>query len=194
MRTDPTPATAPARPPATPSGQKITGLLIGIAFGILLYEGGLASYDVIEGQLLLADFTFLEALLSAVIVATAGFFLLARAGLVDRKVMQPSLGTHLAGGLIMGAGFALLGYGPASVLAAAGAGYPDALAGILGILCGAGLFARSIYPKISGSVAGYGRAKSVSLPALFGISEGIVVALLVPLFILILWIISGMNG
>jgi hypothetical protein len=188
--TEPIPSTAPARPAATLSGQRFTGLLIGIAFGILLYEGGLASYDVIEGQLLLADFTFLDVLLSAVIVATAGFFLLARAGLVDRKVMQPTLGTHLAGGLIMGAGFALLGYGPASVLAAGGAGYPDALAGILGILCGAGLFARRIYPKIRGSVAEYGRTESASLPALFRIGERSVVALLVTLLLFILWIVS----
>jgi uncharacterized protein len=188
------PATAPARPAGTLSGQRITGLLIGIAFGILLYEGGLASYDVIEGQLLLKDFTFLEVLLSAMIVATAGFFLLARAGLVDRKVVQPSLGTHLAGGLIMGAGFALLGYGPASVLAAAGAGYPDALAGILGILCGAGLFARRIYPKISTSVAGYGRTEDVSLPAVFRISERSVVALLIIVFLIILWIIAKKAG
>ncbi|MGB7787618.1 YeeE/YedE thiosulfate transporter family protein [Methanoregula sp.] len=174
----------------TASGRIITGLLIGIAFGILLYEGGLANYDVIEGQLQLADFTFLKILLSAMIVATIGFFVICRAGLAERKTMQPSLGTHLAGGLIMGAGFALLGYGPASVLSAAGAGYPDALAGLLGILSGAGLFARSIYPRISRSFLGYGKTDRMTLPGLFRMRESGVVVLVCVVLLFVLWIIT----
>jgi uncharacterized protein len=177
--------------PATVPGQRITGLLIGIGFGILLYEGGLANYDVIEGQLLLTDFTFLKVLLSAMIVATAGFFVLSRAGLAERKTMQPSLGTHLAGGLIMGTGFGLLGYGPASVLAAAGTGYPDALAGLLGILIGAGLFARTIYPVIGRSVAGYRKLGSPVLPGLFGLGECSVVLMVLLVLLFALWIIAG---
>jgi uncharacterized protein len=176
--------------PTTVFSQRITGLLIGIGFGILLYEGGLANYNVIEGQLLLTDFTFLEILLSAMIVATAGFFILSRAGLADRKTMQPSLGTHLAGGLMMGAGFALLGYGPASVLAAAGAGYPDALAGLLGILFGAGLFARTIYPVISRDVLGYRKLDSMTLPDLLGRGEPIVLVLVIVILLFMLGIIS----
>jgi hypothetical protein len=176
------------QPPAN-AGQMITGFLIGIAFGVLLYEGGLASYDVIEGQLLLADFTFLKVLLSAMIVATVGFFVLSRAGLVERKTMQPSLGTHVAGGLIMGTGFALLGYGPASVLAAAGAGYPDALAGLLGILCGAGLFARSIYPVISRNFLDYRKLDRMNLFDPRGMGEGSVVILISAFLIFVLWLI-----
>jgi hypothetical protein len=176
--------------PATASGQRITGLLIGLAFGILLYEGGLASYDVIEGQLLMRDFTFLKVLLSAMIVATAGFFILCRAGLAERKTMHPSLGTHLAGGLIMGAGFALLGYGPASVLAAAGAGYPDALAGLIGILFGAGLFARSIYPVISRRFLGYRKLDRMTLPDLFRLGECSVVILVIIVLLFVLWLIT----
>ena len=176
--------------PATASGQMITGLFIGITFGILLYEGGLADYDVIEGQLLLSDFTFLKILLSAMIVATFGFFVLCRAGLAERKTMRPSLGTHLAGGLIMGTGFALLGYGPASVLAAGGAGYPDALAGIMGILFGAGLFARSIYPAISRSFLKYGRSDRMTLPDLFRVREAGIVVLLSVALLIVLWFIQ----
>jgi uncharacterized protein len=178
---------------ATVPGRRITGLLIGIAFGALLYEGGLANYDVIEGQLLLTDFTFLEVLLSAMIVTTAGFFVLSRAGFADRKTMQPSLGTHLAGGLIMGAGFALLGYGPASVLAAAGTGYPDALAGLIGILFGAGLFAHSIYPVISRNFLGYRKLDSTTLPDLFGMKESGVVVLVIMVLLVVLWIITIKN-
>ena len=180
--------------PATVTGKGITGLLIGIAFGILLYEGGLANYDVIEGQLLLVDFTFLEILLLAIIVATAGFFILSRAGLAERKTMQPSAGTHLAGGLIMGAGFALLGYGPATVLAAAGAGYPDALVGLLGILLGAGRFARSIYPAIKTEILKYGISERRNLPEMFLLKERSVVILVILILLLILWLIAITTG
>ena len=54
----------------------------------------------------------------------------------------------MIGGLIFGAGFALLGLCPGTVAGAAGTGALDALfGGILGMLVGSGFFA-DLYPKI----------------------------------------------
>jgi len=48
------------------------GLLVGIVFGFLLQKGGVPKYDVIIGQLLLADFTVVKVMLSAVITGMIG--------------------------------------------------------------------------------------------------------------------------
>ncbi len=166
----------------------VAGFLTGFAFGILLYGAGLTSYDVVEGQLLLADFTFGKVLFSALLVSVIGFSLLRRAGLVQVRVMQPFLGTHITGGLIMGAGFALLGYGPATVLGASATGSWDALAGgMLGILFGAGFYAGYVYPRIRGRIQDYGKIPASTLPELCGVKSGIMVIAISAFIVLVLW-------
>ena len=166
----------------------VAGFLIGFTFGILLYGAGLTNYDVVEDQLLLSDFTFGRVLFSALLVSVIGYALLRRAGLVQVRVMQPALGTHVTGGLIMGAGFALLGYGPATVLGASATGAPDALAGgLLGILFGAGLYAGYVYPRINGRIQEYVKIPASTLPERLGVNNGIVVITISALLLLMLW-------
>jgi len=124
------------------------GLGIGIAFGFLLQKGGVTDYNVIIGQLLLENFIVVKLMLSAVIVAMIGVHLLVHFGYAELHVSPGSLGSNMIGGLIFGAGFALLGLCPGTVAGAAGTGALDALfGGIIGMLVGAGLFAE-FYPKI----------------------------------------------
>jgi hypothetical protein len=128
--------------------QIVFGLIIGILFGFLLQKGGVTSYDVITGQLLLENFTVVKVMLSAVIVAMIGVHILVRLGYAELHVHPGSWGSNLIGGLIFGVGFALLGLCPGTVVGAAGTGALDALTGgILGLLVGSGLFA-SLYPRI----------------------------------------------
>ena len=102
--------------------QIVLGLLFGICFGFLLRRVGVTSYAVIEGQLLLTDFTVLKLMLSAVIFGMAGFHLLRHFGFVQSHAAEGSMGSNVIGGLIFGVGFALLGYCPGTV---AGAGVPE---------------------------------------------------------------------
>lgn len=128
--------------------QILLGLLTGILFGFLLQKGGVTDYAVIEGQLLLTDFTVLRLMLSAVIVGMPLFHLLKRAGYANLHAWQGSVGSNVVGGLIFGAGFALLGYCPGTVAGAVGTGALDALfGGMVGMVLGAGFFA-SLYPSV----------------------------------------------
>ena len=128
--------------------QLALGLCVGILFGFLLQKGGVTSYDVIVGQLLLENFTVVKVMLSAVIVAMIGVHLLVRFGYADLHVVPGSWGSSLIGGLIFGVGFALLGLCPGTVAGAAGTGALDALiGGILGMVAGSGLFI-TLYPRI----------------------------------------------
>ena len=128
--------------------QVILGLLFGICFGFLLQKGGVTDYNVIEGQLLLTNFTVLEVMLSAVMTGMIGFHLLKYLGYVRSHAADGTVGSNVIGGLIFGVGFALLGYCPGTVAGAVGTGALDALfGGMLGLLIGAGIFA-DLYPSL----------------------------------------------
>ncbi len=129
------------------------GLVFGILFGFLLMRGGATEHSVIWGQLLLYDFTVVKIMLSAVLVGMIGFHLLRSLGLADAHVAEPALGVQLAGGLIFGLGFGLLGLCPGTVAGAVGRGSIDALVcGVVGLVIGTGLFA-AVYPRIGKRIA-----------------------------------------
>lgn len=163
----------------TSRGQAVIGLLVGMAFGFLLQKSTVTRYEVVLGQLLLRDFTVLKVMATAVIVASIGLFLLRRAGHVSRYVQKGAIGAQVVGGLIFGAGFALLGYCPGTVAGAAGQGSLDALtAGFAGLLCGVTIFAMA-YPRIEATIRQRGGFPWMTLEELLHIPEWTAVCLLV---------------
>jgi len=160
----------------------IWGLLFGIIFGFLLQKGGATKYDVILAQLLLTDFTVLKIMLSAVVTGMVGIYLMKNFGWVELYPKSGSIGMNIIGGLIFGAGFAILGYCPGTIAGAVGNGYLDAMVGgLAGILIGAGLFANS-YSRLNKGILKKGDIGNITLPKLFKVNEWIVI---IPLSILI---------
>ena len=129
--------------------QKALGLVFGIAFGVFLQKAGVTRYEVIIGQLLLVDFTVLKVMMSAAVVGMLGVHFMHGRGLVNLHVRGGSFGSTVVGGLIFGAGFALLGYCPGTVAGAVGQGAMDALVGgVTGLVFGSWLFA-VLYPRLT---------------------------------------------
>jgi hypothetical protein len=158
--------------------QIVLGLLFGICFGFLLQKGGVTDYNVIEGQLLLTDFTVLKVMLSAVMVGMIGFHVLRHFGYVRSHAAEGTLGANVIGGLIFGVGFALLGYCPGTVAGAVGTGALDALVGgLLGMLIGAGIFAE-VYPNLRDTILQKGPFPAVTVPDFLRIPTWIVIVLL----------------
>lgn len=171
------------------TAQIMLGLATGFAFGFLLQKGGVTSYDVIIGQLLLTDFTVVKVMLSAIVVGMIGIFLMHAAGLVRFHVTRGSIGATVVGGLIFGAGFAVLGYCPGTAAAAFGAGAMDALVGMIGIAIGAGIFAR-IYPALERSMLKKGSFPAETIPELIGVKPGIVAICMVILITGLLYLLA----
>lgn len=158
--------------------QVVLGLLVGICFGFLLQKGGATDYGVIESQLLLTDFTVLRLMLSAVIVGMVLFAVLKHYGYANSHAAQGTAGSNVIGGLIFGAGFALLGYCPGTVAGAVGTGALDALVGgMVGMLIGAGLFA-DIYPKAKSGILARGPFPAVTVPEFLHLDEWVVIVIL----------------
>ena len=170
----------------------IWGLFFGVVFGFLLQKGGVTKYDVIEGQLLLVDFTVLKVMLSAVITGMIGIYFMKTMGWVQLHPKPGSAGMSIIGGLIFGVGFAVLGYCPGTIAGAVGNGYLDALVGgVTGILIGAGLLA-SVYPKLRDGIFKKGDFGSITLPQLLKVNDWIVIIPVCILLALILyWIESA---
>lgn len=169
--------------------QQVLGIVTGILFGFLLQKGGVTDYGVIIGQLLLTDFTVVKVMLSAVLVGMIGIYAMKAAGLVRLHCRTGSVGATVAGGLIFGAGFALLGYCPGTAAGAVGAGALDAVVGMAGIVLGAGIFAR-LYPYVKGSVIDCGVFPAETIPDLVGIRPGFVVLLVAILITGLLYLLA----
>ena len=119
----------------------MAGVLFGLIFGFLLQKGGVGKFNVLVGQLLLQDFTVAKIMLTAIVVGMAGVFTLHHFGKVNLHLKPTRIGANVIGGLLFGAGFALLGYCPGTVAVALGQGSWDALFGMAGLVAGSWVFA-----------------------------------------------------
>ncbi|HPJ48541.1 MAG TPA: YeeE/YedE thiosulfate transporter family protein [Synergistales bacterium] len=97
---------------------------------------------------------------------------------------------NVIGGLIFGAGFAILGYCPGTIAGAIGNGYLDALVGgLAGIITGAGIFA-ALYPRLNDGILKWGYYGKVTLPQVFKVSDRAVVIPVVVIIVLTLFLVE----
>lgn len=151
------------------------GFAAGILFGFLLQKGGVTTYDVIIGQLLLTDFTVVKVMLTAMVTGMIGVHLLRSLGLAQLHPKPGSLGSTAVGGLIFGIGFGILGYCPGTVAGAVGQGSLDALfGGVAGILLGAGIFSE-LFPRLDETVLNRGHFGEITWPQLLKVNSWTIV-------------------
>jgi len=161
--------------------EQTLGLITGIAFGALLQQGRVLRFEKQVGAMLLKDMTIVKFMLSAIIVGTVGINLLVSTGVVDFKIKATHVGANLIGGLLFGAGWAVMGYCPGTSVGALGEGRWHAVWAILGMLFGAAIYAE-FHPAMKASVLTWGVFGKITLPGILGVSPWIVV----PVFILLL--------
>jgi uncharacterized protein len=184
-KTTPPSAGQPESPVAA-APRLLAGVLFGLAFGFLLQKGGVGKFNVLIGQLLLQDFTVAKIMLTAIVVGMIGVITLHHFGKVHLHLKPTRIGANVIGGLLFGAGFALLGYCPGTVAAALGQGSWDALFGMAGLVAGSWVFA-----ELSGwskqTVEKWGDLGKVSLPELLHIPRtAFAIGLALALIIIIL--------
>ncbi|MBS3737026.1 MAG: YeeE/YedE thiosulfate transporter family protein [Candidatus Bipolaricaulota bacterium] len=169
----------------------VTALVVGLLFGFLLQKGGATDYGVLVNQLLLRDFTVLKIIFSAIVVGSLGIHLLVRGGLVDPSIKPFKPKPIIIGGLIFGAGFALLGYCPGTLAGAIGAGSIHALLGAVGMVTGSSAFA-NLYPRIKGSIEEGNRGR-LTIPEVLKVDVGLAL-LIVDLLLIIMLILIEISS
>lgn len=154
------------------------GLMIGIIFGFLLQKARVIRYDKQLGALRLMDMTIVKFMLSTILVAMVGTYLLKDLGLVKLSIKPTLLGAVILGGLIFGIGWGFLGYCPGTSAGALGEGRFDAIWGILGMLAGAALYAEA-YPGMKKTVLTWGDLGKITIPQILGVNHWIIIGIIV---------------
>lgn len=150
------------------------GLITGVLFGFLLQKGRVLRYDKQLSALLLKDMTIIKFMLTSVVVAMVGTYLLLDLGLVKLSIKATILGANIIGGIIFGLGWGLLGYCPGTSAGAVGEGRWDALWGIAGMLAGAALYAEA-FPTMKATVLTWGNLGKITLPQVLGINHWFII-------------------
>jgi hypothetical protein len=118
----------------------VIGLIMGIVFGFALEKSRVFEPGMIVGQMQLRNFIMLKVFLTAVATGAVVLAVLNGLGMVKLHPKGALFIADIVGGLILGAGIALAGACPGTVLAQVGAGYRDALVTVIGGLFGAVTF------------------------------------------------------
>jgi hypothetical protein len=161
-------------PPVAAAPKLFAGVIFGLVFGFLLQKGGVGKYNVLVGQLLLQDFTVAKVMLTAIVVGMVGIFALHHFAKVNLHIKPTRIGSNIIGGLLFGAGFALIGYCPGTAAAALGQGSWDALFGMAGLVAGSWIFAE-FSASLKKTVEKWGDLGKMLLPDLLHVPRGVFV-------------------
>ncbi len=159
-------------------------LLLGLLFGAILQYARLNRFNVIMGLSIRENFTVPKAIALAVGIGAILLNVEIALGGASYHVKPLILGGIVLGGLIFGAGMAILGYCPGTMAVSLGEGSMDALTGILGGLTGGvayTLLLPSLRPLLGPDLGTLSLESIISNTALFFV----LLVLLAALFILI---------
>ncbi len=171
-----TQSTEKPAPPVAAAPRLWAGVVFGLAFGFLLQKGGVGKFNVLLGQLLLQDWTVAKVMLTAIVVGMLGIFALHHFAKVNLHIKPTRIGSNIIGGLLFGAGFALMGYCPGRAAAALGQGSWDALFGMAGLVAGSWIFAE-FSASLKKTVEKWGDLGKVLLPDLLHVPRRVFVVI-----------------
>jgi uncharacterized membrane protein YedE/YeeE len=160
----------------------LTGAVTGILFGFFMQKAQVIRYDRQLAALRLQDMTIVKFMLTTILVAMVGIYLLYDLGLIKLSIKPLILGGNVLGGLIFGIGWGIVGYCPATAMGALGEGRYDSAFGLLGMILGAGLYAEA-YPLMKETVLTWGDYGKITLPAVLGVNHWIVIVIVIALFV-----------
>lgn len=165
-------------------------LLLGLVFGFVLQKGGLTRYHKVAGVFRFEDLTVLEFLLSALVTGSLALRVFATLGLgAAPPVTDTYVLGNLLGGVLNGAGMALVGFCPGTVVAGAGEGRLDNLLfGIPGLLVGALVFGLA-WPAFFPVLSRVGAAGRLTLGELVHASPDLCAVLFAELAVLVLYLV-----
>lgn len=166
------------------STAQILGLATGIIFGFLLQKGRVVRFDKQVDAMLLKDMTIVKFMGAAIVVGMIGITILIEAGLIKAGHKPMNVGAIVVGGLLFGAGWAIMGFCPGTSLAALGEGRWHAIFAIIGMLLGAALYAE-IFPWVNSTILSWKDYGKIGLETALGVSRWVIVPVVAVLFIAI---------
>jgi uncharacterized membrane protein YedE/YeeE len=139
---------------STAAARRLSGLGVGLVFGVVLSWSGMASPVVIRQALLFQHAYLFEMFASAVVVATAGCWLLRRAGARSVVGGEPIAWRpeaphrrHIVGSVVFGIGWGIADACPGPIATQLGQGAWWGLWTLAGVVLGVWLYLRGDAPE-----------------------------------------------
>ena len=167
----------------------LAAFLLGIGFGFFLERAGFGSARTLTDQFYFKDLRVFRVMFTAIVTAMLGLFYLGWMGLVDLSLVYVAptfLLPQVVGGVLLGVGFVVGGYCPGTSVVAMATGKLDAIVNVAGIFFGT-LVIGMLWPWIEG-FANATPLGPLTLPAVLGLSPGLVV------FLVVLMALGGFWG
>lgn len=152
------------------------GLITGLLFGFLLQKGRVLRFDKQVGAMRLQDMTILKFMLSAILVGAVGLGLLGDLGVLTLSHKPMNVGAVVLGGLLFGAGWAVMGYCPGTAVGALGEGRWHAVFAVLGMIVGAAIYAE-LFSALKNPVLAWKDFGRIGLPEMLGVSRWFILPL-----------------
>ena len=152
----------------------VLGLITGAVFGFLLQKGRVLRFERQVGAMQLRDFTILKFMMSAILVGMVGLQILRGAGVLEFSHKAMNLGAVGLGGILFGAGWAVMGYCPGTSVGAIAEGRWHAVFAVLGMLVGAALYAEA-YPWLKETVLAFKDFGKTGLPEALGVNPWVLI-------------------
>lgn len=125
----------------------ILAFIVGILFALIAQYARLNSFNTIASTALLKNHDVVQILFFAIAISSIGFFVMYLSGGATINVKPFYVIGVCVGGILFGAGVAILGYCPGTMLMALAEGKADALLGYVGGIAAALLFTLA-YPTL----------------------------------------------
>lgn len=154
----------------------VIAFLIGIGFGFFLERAGFGSARKLTAQFYLTDMAVFKVMFTAIITAMFGVFYLGWIGFLDISLiyLTPTyLLPQIAGGLILGIGFAIGGYCPGTACVAVSTAKIDAVVYVAGVIFGIFVFGEA-FPILKGFYNATPMGQ-ITLPQLLEMPYGLIV-------------------
>ncbi len=156
-----------------------TGLLTGIAFGLLLYKVGATRYSRVMGMLTLQDTKIMKFAFTTIAVGCLIYGIAALAGVtvLETRIMPYLGGAHILGGIMFGTGLGVTGLCPGTCAAKAGGHSGNkrfsAPVAIIGLVVGVIAYAYAKQPLIDAGVIA-STPRMLTLHGYLGLPYGVV--------------------
>jgi hypothetical protein len=169
------------------------GVIIGILWGIVMSKGRVSRYDVVTNLFRLRDFTVFRVGVVLIMSGAVLIHLFLDLGAIELHVPKTVILPQVIGGLLFGAGVAILGYCPGTAAVAIGEGSLDAIFGGLGIMAGSVAYAEFFHDRWKDTFLKIGDLGRVTFPDLLGVNHWYVIILLLLLCTMFLIFITMMD-
>ncbi len=159
------------------------GLLVGLLWGIVLSKSRVCKFEVVTSLFRFRDFTVFRVGSVVLIAGMLLIYFFKDLNVISLYVPKTVILPQLLGGLLFGAGIAIMGYCPGTAAVAIGEGVLDGIPAIGGMITGSVVYAEFFHDRWKDTFLKIGDLGRVTFADLLGVNHWFII---VPLVLMLL--------